>query len=141
MLRTVLAPVTLATLLICTIRPTDLRAQGPANAPSRPASQSAPKAPAAVEGGIAVFFSPDGGALEAIVDLIGRSRKSIDVQAYMLTTKELPDPLAEAHQRGVKVRVLLDADNAGPDRGLGATLAAKGVAVFTDGEHKEAHDK
>jgi phosphatidylserine/phosphatidylglycerophosphate/cardiolipin synthase-like enzyme len=140
MLRTRFAHATLAALLVCTLGQGKVAADrqaGPATRPGAPVQQP----PAATEAGIAVFFSPDGGALAAVADLISRSRKSIDVQAYLLTTKELTDPLAEAHRRGVKVRVIVDADNAAPDRGLAVSLAGRGVPVFTDGEHKEAHDK
>src|SRR5687767_1015977 len=68
--------------------------------------------PAAEEAGIAVYFSPEGGCLDAVAGVIHNSKKTLDVQAYLLTTKELLEPIKAAHERGVKVRVLMDSDNA-----------------------------
>ena len=101
----------------------------------------APPAPAASEGGISVFFSPNGGAGAAVVAAINSAKATLDVQAYLLSTKDIIAPIAKAHTRGVKVRVVMDADNAA-DQYSGATyLANAGVPVFLDAEHKEAHDK
>src|SRR5688572_9486462 len=74
---------------------------------SEPASEAA-----AVEDGISVYFCPNGGALQAVAAEINGAKKSIDVQAYMLTTTKLAKPLQDAHRRGVKVRVLIDDRNA-----------------------------
>ena len=100
-----------------------------------------PPAPAASEGGISVFFSPNGGAGAAVVAAINSAKSTLDVQAYLLSTKDIISPIAKAHTRGVKVRVVMDADNAA-DQYSGATyLANAGVPVSLDSEHKEAHDK
>ena len=100
-----------------------------------------PPPPAAAEDGIGVYFSPDGGATEAIVTLVNASRRSLDVQAYMLSTKEIAGPVANAHERGVRVRVLMDKNNAGDQYSSATYFANAGVPVFLDGEHKEAHNK
>lgn len=104
---------------------------------------AAPKAkpPAAVEQDIAVFFSPDGGALAAIVEQINGAKKTIDMQAYMLSTKEIAGPLAKAHERGVKVRALMDAENAAGSYSSATYLSNAGVPVWVDAEHKESHNK
>lgn len=99
------------------------------------------RAPAATEDGIGVYFSPKGGALAAIVGLVGGAQRSLDVQAYLLTTKELAGPVARAHERGVKVRVLMDKENAGSEYSAADYFANAGVPVFLDAEHKEAHNK
>jgi phosphatidylserine/phosphatidylglycerophosphate/cardiolipin synthase-like enzyme len=105
--------------------------------------RSAPtrRPPAAEEGGVAVYFTPNGGALSAIVSRINGARKSLDVQAYLLTTQEIAGPIAKAHARGVKVRVVMDSDNAGDQYSAATYLANAGVDVRLDGEHKEAHNK
>jgi phosphatidylserine/phosphatidylglycerophosphate/cardiolipin synthase-like enzyme len=101
----------------------------------------APPTPAASEAGISVFFSPNGGAGAAVVAAINSAKVSLDVQAYLLSTKDIINPIAKAHARGVKVRVVMDANNAG-DQYSGATyLANAGVPVMLDAEHKEAHNK
>lgn len=100
-----------------------------------------PPTPAASEGGISVFFSPNGGAGAAVVAAINSAKSTLDVQAYLLSTKDIIAPIAKAQTRGVKVRVVMDASNA-TDQYSGATyLANAGVPVFLDSEHKEAHNK
>ena len=100
-----------------------------------------PPVPAASEGGISVFFSPNGGAGAAVVAAINSAKSTLDVQADLLSTKDIITPIAKAHARGVKVRVVMDANNAG-DQYSGATyLANAGVPVLLDAEHKEAHNK
>jgi phosphatidylserine/phosphatidylglycerophosphate/cardiolipin synthase-like enzyme len=97
--------------------------------------------PAAEEAGIAVYFSPDGGCLDAVASVIHSAKKTLDVQAYILTTKELLEPIKAAHERGVKVRVLMDSDNAVAQYSGATYLANAKVPVWTDAEHKEAHNK
>jgi phosphatidylserine/phosphatidylglycerophosphate/cardiolipin synthase-like enzyme len=45
---------------------------------------------------------------DAIVDLIGCDRKSLDVQAYNLTSTDIAEAIKQAHERGVNVRVILN---------------------------------
>lgn len=77
-----------------------------------------PPQPAVVDRDIAVFFSPDGGCLDALVWQINSAHKSIDVQAFLLTTEKIAEPLVAAHGRGVAVRVIFDADQADDDFSL-----------------------
>jgi len=100
-----------------------------------------PAAPAAVEDGISVYFSPDGGALRAIVAQINGAKKTLDVQAYVLTTTKLAKPIQDAHRRGVKVRVLIDKNNVEGNFSVAPALVEHGVKVRVDGKHKEAHNK
>jgi phosphatidylserine/phosphatidylglycerophosphate/cardiolipin synthase-like enzyme len=100
-----------------------------------------PPPPAALEQDIAVFFSPNGGATAALVAQINDARRSLDVQAYLLSTKEIAGPIARAHERGVKVRVIMDKENAGDEYSAATYLTNAGVPVWLDGEHKEAHNK
>jgi phosphatidylserine/phosphatidylglycerophosphate/cardiolipin synthase-like enzyme len=109
----------------------------PALTPDHP---RAANPPAAVEDDIAVYFSPGGGAMAAIVDQINHARTSIDVAAYVLTARQIIDPLAAAHRRGVRVRVLLDKKHIGGV--YSAALARLGdLPVWRDAQHKEAHNK
>jgi phosphatidylserine/phosphatidylglycerophosphate/cardiolipin synthase-like enzyme len=97
--------------------------------------------PAVIDDDIAIFFSPGGGAMAAIGDQINSARRTLDVQAYLLTTKDIAGPIARAHERGVKVRVILDKDKAGDEYSSATYLANAGVSVWLDDEHKEAHNK
>jgi phosphatidylserine/phosphatidylglycerophosphate/cardiolipin synthase-like enzyme len=99
------------------------------------------KAPAEVEDDIAVYFSPKGGALAAILAEIGRARQSIDVQAYLITSKRLVDALEAVHVRGVRVRIVLDKRNPGGIYTAAAFLSKTSLPVWRDGQHKDEHDK
>lgn len=57
---------------------------------------------------VSVYFSPGGRVSKAVVAEIRRSKKSLDVGLYMLTSSRLAREIVAAHRRGVEVRVLLD---------------------------------
>ena len=58
----------------------------------------------------ALYFSPKGGATDAILEVIRNARQTIQVQAYLLYSTGLAGALVRAHQRGVQVHVILDAN-------------------------------
>jgi len=99
------------------------------------------KPPAAQEDGISVYFSPHGGAMAAILEEINQAQKSIDVQAYLLTSKEIADALKAAHDRGVRVRIILDKNHLGGLYSYEAFFSHSTIPVWRDGRHKDAHDK
>src|SRR4051812_36981078 len=67
--------------------------------------------PAVVDNDIAVFFSPKGGCTDAVVQAVDSARRTLDVQAYRFTSGEIHQAIVRAHERGVKVRVVLDKSN------------------------------
>ncbi len=88
-----------------------------------------------------VYFSPGGGATDAIVREIGAARERIRVQAYTFTSAPIARALAAAKKRGVEVEVILDKSQQG-DRYTSATyLAHQNVPVRIDSEHAIAHNK
>ncbi len=64
---------------------------------------------------IYVYFTPSYEALDAIVDEINASEKSIDIAVYDFTSRPLARALVKAKNRGVKIRVILDRSANGPD--------------------------
>lgn len=58
---------------------------------------------------IELYFSPSDKTTGKILDLIDNSRLSIDVTIFFLTHKKISLALKRARDRGVKVRVILDA--------------------------------
>ena len=58
----------------------------------------------------AVYFSPNGGAAQAILSGIRDAQQTILVQAYLPHSTRLAGALVRAHQRGVQVHVILDAN-------------------------------
>src|SRR5258707_1111863 len=79
--------------------------------PPPPTPPPVAKPPAATEDDIAVFFSPRGGAMAAILDEIGRAQRTVDVNAYLVTSRAIVDALEAAQGRGVQVRIVLDKNN------------------------------
>lgn len=57
---------------------------------------------------IQVFFSPDGGARNAIIREIQQAERSVSVAMYILTDRELSNALIEANERGKEVHVVMD---------------------------------
>src|SRR5664280_1574881 len=60
-----------------------------------------------------VYFSPDGGCTEAIVNEISHAKSEIYVQAYSFTSVPIAKALVDAHKRGIKVEVILDKSQKG----------------------------
>jgi phosphatidylserine/phosphatidylglycerophosphate/cardiolipin synthase-like enzyme len=91
----------------------------------------------------AVYFSPHGGARNAILEAVRGAKQTILVQAYLLYSTRVAGALVRAHQRGVQVHVLLDAaaQPHHPPVAAVARLVAAGVPVSLDVRHAWAHDK
>ncbi len=91
---------------------------------------------------INVYFSPNGGAREAILKEIAIAQKEIDVAMYILTDRELSNALVSAKEKGVKVRILLDSKST---EEIGYSkhhfLNEKNLDVRLDETHKSHGDK
>src|SRR4030067_2825572 len=55
-----------------------------------------------------VYFSPRGGATDAVVQQLGNAKKEVLIQAYSFTSSPIAKALVDAHKRSVKVAVMLD---------------------------------
>jgi phosphatidylserine/phosphatidylglycerophosphate/cardiolipin synthase-like enzyme len=88
-----------------------------------------------------VYFSPDGGCTEAIVNEIRHAKSEIYVQAYSFTSVPIAKALVDAHKRGIKVEVILDKSQK-KERYTSATfLANAGIPTYIDSVHAIAHNK
>lgn len=90
---------------------------------------------------VQVAFSPNGGATEAITQLIGEAKQSIRVAAYSFTSKEIAGALLEAHKRGVDVRVVLDKSNATAKYSSATFLANLGIPIRLNYQYAIMHNK
>jgi phosphatidylserine/phosphatidylglycerophosphate/cardiolipin synthase-like enzyme len=88
-----------------------------------------------------VYFSPAGGreGRGAILDLIKRTHQEIWIAAFVLTDIRLVEALTRAHERGVRVRVVMDARNLENSRD--ETLKQAGIDVRKDGNPYTMHHK
>jgi|GEM_PF-6303100 len=55
-----------------------------------------------------VYFSPHGGATQAIINEISNAKTEILVQAYSFTSTPIAKALVDAHRPGVNVEAILD---------------------------------
>lgn len=88
-----------------------------------------------------VYFSPNGGAREAIVAEIGKAKKSVKVLAYSFTCDAIGTALREAHIRGVDVELVQDAGSIEAPGSEARKLAYFGIAVYSDNVHAIQHQK
>lgn len=91
--------------------------------------------------GIAVGFSPDGGAERLVVRSIEGAHREILVAAYSFTNKKIAKALVDAHRRGVTVRAVLDKSQRGEHYTAATFLAHAGVPVRIDSRHAIMHNK
>lgn len=90
---------------------------------------------------ITVYFSPKGGATEAIVKEIDGSKKTILIQAYSFSSKPIIEALDNAHKRGVVIRIVLDKSQEDVPYSTVSQLVADKFEVKIDREHAIAHSK
>jgi phosphatidylserine/phosphatidylglycerophosphate/cardiolipin synthase-like enzyme len=88
-----------------------------------------------------VYFSPHGGATQAIINEISNAKTEILVQAYSFTSTSIAKALVDAHKRSVKVEVILDKSQRKETYTEATFLANMGVPTFIDDKHAIAHNK
>jgi len=110
-----------------------------ASVPAFPAGDDAGKPPPVWQ----VYFSPDGGCTQAVVEAIKAARQQVLVQAYEMTSPQIKSALLAAHQRGVKVSAVFDPEAVKEDGSIVADLATGGIPIFMDSFHSPgiAHNK
>lgn len=92
--------------------------------------------PAAVQ----VAFTP-GNAQSLVLKTLNSAQSQIDLAAYSFTSKPVVRALLAAHQRGVQVRVVVNAKTAGEKHGKAAYLARLGIPVRLNGQYSIQHNK
>ncbi len=94
-----------------------------------------------IKGEMQVWFSPNGGCAEAVVDALSRAKESVYVQAYSFTSTPIAKALVEAHKRGVKVEIILDKSQKTEKYSSADFLLHAGIPTYIDEQHKIAHNK
>lgn len=93
-------------------------------------------------GRIEVLFTPWDDAEGALLREMGAAQRSIHVQAFLLTSRNLARALIAAHQRGLAVRVLADREMAlRGDNSRIADLHSSGIEVRLETRYASAHNK
>lgn len=88
-----------------------------------------------------VYFSPNGGAQDAVVKEINGAKKNIFVQAYSFTNQPIAKALVEAQRRGVAVYMILDKSNRTTKYSAADFTDHFGVDTYIDDKHAIAHNK
>lgn len=106
------------------------------------ASGTALAAPQAAQGTVDVLFTPWDDAEGALVRALGDARKTIHVQAYLITSRPIANALLAAVVRGVKVELLADREMAIKTANSQISeLASRGVSVWFETQYAAAHNK
>ncbi len=84
---------------------------------------------------------PRGGATFAIRQALDNAKSEVLVQAYSFTSASIAEALVKAHQRGVKVQVLLDKSQRTEKYSSADFLANAGIPTKIDAAHAIAHNK
>lgn len=111
----------------------------PATRPAAPVAPSPTTAP--IDRNVSIYFSPNGGATAAVVAELDAAKDTIDVQAYSFTSAPIAKAVKDAHERGVKVRVILDRSQRTARYSSATYLLNAGVPTFIDAQHRAAHNK
>lgn len=90
---------------------------------------------------VGVYFSPDDDVIMQLLHLIQNATTSIDMLAFSLTSDPLGAELLQAHASGVKVRLVVEKDQAGNSGSEVAQLQDAGVALRMDGNPNSMHHK
>jgi len=90
---------------------------------------------------IQVYFSPRGGATEAVAGALAHATNNVLVQAYSFTSAPIAKALLEAHRRGVEVKVILDKSQRTEKYSEADFLKNSEVPTMIDAQHSIAHNK
>jgi phosphatidylserine/phosphatidylglycerophosphate/cardiolipin synthase-like enzyme len=88
-----------------------------------------------------VYFSPQGGCEQAIIQQIEQAKTEIKIQAYSFTSEPIAESLLAAHKRGVDVQVILDKSQKTQSYSSYTFFKNQGIPVFIDSAHAIAHNK
>jgi phosphatidylserine/phosphatidylglycerophosphate/cardiolipin synthase-like enzyme len=88
-----------------------------------------------------VCFSPEGHCASVILDQIGLAQRSIRVQAYSFTSRDIAEALIAAAQRGVDVAVIVDKSQTSERYSVLPLLNEAHLSVFIDYCCAIAHNK
>lgn len=90
---------------------------------------------------IQVYFSPNGGATDAIVREISTAKKTIKIQAYGFSSVPITDAIIKAKERGVGIDIILDKSNNTAKYSSATFLENHGIIVMIDHKPHIAHSK
>lgn len=88
-----------------------------------------------------MYFSPSGGATDAVVRELNAATTQVLVQAYAFTSAPIAKALVDAHKRGVNVLAVLDTSNKTGKYSAATFLVNAGIQTLIDDQHAIAHSQ
>jgi phosphatidylserine/phosphatidylglycerophosphate/cardiolipin synthase-like enzyme len=90
---------------------------------------------------VGIYFTPPADVATAVIAVIDQSKSEVLVQAYGFTHNGIAQALVRAHDRGVAVKVLLDAKTDSTNRFVKEVLQSQQIPLRLDASHAIAHNK
>jgi len=98
--------------------------------------------PLPAQGTVEVYFTPWDDAEGALLRTIQQAKRSIHVQAYAFSSRNIAWALGEAKKRGVAVELLADREQTAKNQhSLVNTLHDSGIPVWFEVRYNAAHNK
>lgn len=92
-------------------------------------------------GTMEVAFSPNGGAAETVINAITEAKTDIRVQAYLFSYAPIAQALADAQNRGIQVRIILDKNQKTSTHSSVNFFTAHHIPTKFDESFHTAHNK
>ncbi|MBE7710350.1 MAG: DUF1669 domain-containing protein [Cyanobacteria bacterium SIG32] len=90
---------------------------------------------------IEVYFSPKDHNSNKIIPLINSAKNYIYIPTFLITHKKISDALIGAKQRGVDIKIIIDANSSSTRNTKHALLRANGIALKTENFAGKMHSK
>lgn len=94
-----------------------------------------------VDKNITICFSPKDSVINEVIALIDNSKKYVYIPAFLITHKNMADSLIRANDRGVSVKVILDATSTHVSSSKMKILRQSGIPVKTEIFAGKLHSK
>lgn len=92
--------------------------------------------------GVRIYFSPkDKSITNAVIPLINQAKEYIYIPTFVLTDRKVAAALIEAKNRGVEVKIIIDALNASVQHSKHKELRSSGIQVKTENYAGKMHSK
>lgn len=88
-----------------------------------------------------VYFSPEDRCDEVIIEYIKQAKNTVDIAIFSLTRDEIAETIIETHKRGVKIRVIIDKQQAGLKNADDEKLEDAGIPLIRDTHSGFMHNK
>lgn len=90
---------------------------------------------------VEIYFSPKDNTDVRIIELINNAKEYIYIPTFLITHKQISEALIKAQNRGVDVRVIVDANSTNSRNSKNKILRANGILLKTENYAGKLHSK